>query len=66
MFNVGDNVIVITQTNRLLGLIGVVIKDWGTNEIWGQLVEVEFPDLFGEPKFTFNFFDDEVVKVETE
>lgn len=66
MFNVGDNVIVIAQTSRLLGLIGVVTKDWGTNEIWGQLVEVEFPDLFGESKFTFNFFDDEIVKVETE
>lgn len=66
MFNVGDNVRVITKTNRLLDHVGIVTKDYGTTEFWGQLVEVEFPDLFGESKFTFNFFDDEIVKVETE
>lgn len=62
MFNVGDTVIVIAQTSRLLGLIGVVTKDWGTNEIWGQLVEVEFPGI--EIQSTVNFFDDEIIKVE--
>ena len=31
--------------DNYFGRIGVVTKDWGTNEIWGQLVEVEFLDL---------------------
>lgn len=64
MFNVGDTVRVTVKTSRLLDYVGVVTKDWGTNEIWGQLVEVEFPDLFGESKFIFNFFDDEIIKIE--
>lgn len=66
MLFVGDTVKVTAKTNRLYDLVGIVTKDWGSNEFWGQLVEVEFPDLFGESKFTFNFFDDEIVKVETE
>lgn len=63
MFNVGDIVRVTAKTSRLYDLVGVVTKDWGSNEFWGQLVEVEFPEFF-EQKFVFNFFDDEVMKIE--
>lgn len=63
MFNVGDTVRVTAKTNRLYDLVGIVTKDWGSNEFWGQLVEVEFPEFF-EQKFVFNFFDDEIMKIE--
>lgn len=43
MFNVGDTVRVIVETSRLLDYVGVVTKNYGTTEVWGQLVEVEFP-----------------------
>lgn len=66
MFKVGDTVRVTTETSRLLDLVGVVTKDWGTNEIWGQLIEVEFPGIYDESGFIFNFFEDEVVGVKTE
>lgn len=63
MFNVGDIVRVIEKTSRLRDLVGVVTKDYGTTEVWGQLVEVEFPEFF-EQKCVFNFFDDEIMKIE--
>lgn len=64
MFKVGDTVKVIVRTNRLLDYVGTVTKDYGTTEIWGQLVEVEFPEI--EIQSTVNFFDDEIMKVEIE
>lgn len=62
MFNVGDTVRVIVETSRLLDYVGVVTKNYGTTEVWGQLVEVEFPGI--EIQSTVNFFDDEIIKVE--
>ncbi len=67
MFNVGDTVKVVAKTSRLLGYVGIVTKIYAVNEVWGQLVDVEFADLVDFTilnDMSFNFFDDEIVKVE--
>lgn len=67
MFNVGDTVKVVAKTTRLLGYVGIVTKIYAVNEVWGQLVEVEFADLAELAilnDMSFNFFDDEIEKVE--
>jgi len=65
MFQVGDMVLISQATQHLYGFFGKVTQILANNEFWGQLVEVEFGIEFCDPPMKFNFFENELTKIES-